>query len=160
LSHAREISPGIAIDMAAKGDVDMADAIPKAQGPNDVADLLQTNHNDAFAFSHTEALALELYDQLQELELQRSLLEAQQSGRHYAGTWRLWTLTNLAAAHVHDVSALSDDAVQEQLTIAQDEVVKAKAEYEIRNRISHNVLVMDPVLKAVHGGEKTGFAEK
>ena len=59
-----------------------------------------------------------------------------------------------------DVSALSDDAVQEQLTTAQDEVVKAKAEYEIRNRISHNVLVMDPVLKAVHGGEKTGFVEK
>jgi hypothetical protein len=61
---------------------------------------------------------------------------------------------------VLDVSALSDDAVQEQLTTAQDEVVKAKAEYEIRNRISHNVLVMDPVLKAVHGGEETGFFEK
>jgi hypothetical protein len=61
---------------------------------------------------------------------------------------------------VLDVSALSDDAVEEQLTTAQDEVVKAKAEYEIRNRISHNVLVMDPVLKAVHGGEETGFSEK
>jgi ribosomal protein S5 len=38
--------------------------------------------------------------------------------------------------------------------------MEAKAEYEIRNRITHNVLVMDPVLKAVHGGERTGFAEK
>jgi len=38
--------------------------------------------------------------------------------------------------------------------------MEAKAEYEIRNRITHNVLVMDPVLKAVHGGEHTGFAEK
>lgn len=60
----------------------------------------------------------------------------------------------------HDVSALSDDDLQEQLTIAQREAMEAKAEYEIRNSISHNVLVMDPVLKAVHGGEHTGFAEK
>ncbi|RYN26721.1 hypothetical protein AA0118_g226 [Alternaria tenuissima] len=36
----------------------------------------------------------------------------------------------------------------------------ARAEYEIRNKITHNVLVMDPVLKAVYEGEQTGFAEK
>ena len=38
--------------------------------------------------------------------------------------------------------------------------MEARAEYEIRNKIVHNVLVMDPVLKAVHGGEQTPFAEK
>jgi hypothetical protein len=38
--------------------------------------------------------------------------------------------------------------------------MEAKAEYEIRNSITHNVLVMDPVLKAVHGGERTEYAEK
>lgn len=59
-----------------------------------------------------------------------------------------------------DVSALSDDELQEQLTIAQRDVIEAKAEFEIRNRVIHNVLVMDPVLKAVHGGERTGLAEK
>lgn len=36
----------------------------------------------------------------------------------------------------------------------------AQAEYELRNRISHNVLLMDPVLKAVHGGEDTDDAER
>ena len=79
--------------MASKGDVVMADATPRSQGADDVGDLLQTNHSDAFAFSHTEALALELYDQLQELELQRSLLEAQQSGGCYAGT-RLFVISD------------------------------------------------------------------
>lgn len=59
-----------------------------------------------------------------------------------------------------DTSALSNDALQEQLIIAQREAMEAKAEYEIRNRIMHNVLVMDPVLKAVHGAEHAGFAEK
>jgi hypothetical protein len=50
--------------------------------------------------------------------------------------------------------------MQEQLTIAQREAMEAKAEYEIRNRITHNVLVMDPILKAVHGGGRTSYAEK
>ncbi|CBX99880.1 hypothetical protein LEMA_P074690.1 [Plenodomus lingam JN3] len=38
--------------------------------------------------------------------------------------------------------------------------MEAKAEYELRNRITHNVLVMDPVLKAVHGDADTRAAEK
>ena len=59
-----------------------------------------------------------------------------------------------------DVSALPDDVLQEQLTIAEREAMDAKAEYELRNRITHNVLVMDPTLKAVHGGERTDYAKK
>jgi hypothetical protein len=70
----------IAINMASKGDVEMVDATAKLQDPNDYADLLQTDHSDAFAFSETEKLALQLYDQLKELELELSLLQAQQSG--------------------------------------------------------------------------------
>jgi len=68
--------------------------------------------------------------------------------------------TNLFAAHVPDVSTLSEDVLQEQLMVAQREAVEAKAEYELRNQISHNVLVMDPVRKAVHGGENTESAKK
>ncbi|KAL6706585.1 hypothetical protein ACN47E_005341 [Coniothyrium glycines] len=128
--------------MAAVHDVQMMDATAKAPDPNDYADLLQTNHTDAFAFSETEKLALQLYDQLHDLELQQSLHLAHQ------------------AAQARDFSHLSDDEVQEQLTIAQHEAMEAKTEYEMRNRITHNVLVMDPVLKAVHGGDQTGFAEK
>ena len=66
--------------MAAKGDVDMPDAPAQRQSPADYADMLQTTHSDAFTFSETEQLALDLYDQLRELELQQSLLQAQQSG--------------------------------------------------------------------------------
>lgn len=43
--------------------------------------LLETMHCDAFAFSEQEQLALELHDQLRELELQKSLLEAQSESR-------------------------------------------------------------------------------
>jgi hypothetical protein len=61
---------------------------------------------------------------------------------------------------VPDVSTLSDDDLQEQLTRAEQEAMEAKAEYEMRNKITQNALAMDPVLKAVHGGEGTGFAER
>jgi hypothetical protein len=66
--------------MATKNDVDMEDATIKLRDPTDYADLLQTNHSDTFAFSESEKRALELYDQLRELELEQSLLQAQQTG--------------------------------------------------------------------------------
>ena len=69
--------------MATKPDTEMADATDRVQGTQDYTDLLQTNHSDAFAFSESEKLALDLYDQLRELELQRSLLQAQQSGTSF-----------------------------------------------------------------------------
>lgn len=59
-----------------------------------------------------------------------------------------------------DISELSDDDIQEQLTIAEHEAMEARVEYELRNRITRNVLAMDPVLKAIHGGESTDYAEK
>jgi hypothetical protein len=60
----------------------------------------------------------------------------------------------------HDPSAVPDDLLEERLTVAQREAMEARAEYEIRNKITHNVLAMDPVLKAVHDGEQTLFAER
>lgn len=59
-----------------------------------------------------------------------------------------------------DVYTLSDDDLQEQLIVAERAAMEAKAEYELRNKITHNVLVTDPVFKAVHGGEVTDSAEK
>jgi hypothetical protein len=67
--------------MATSDDVDMVDATTKVQDPNDYSTLLRTNHSDAFAFSAAEELALRLYDQLRELELQQSLLQVQQTSR-------------------------------------------------------------------------------
>lgn len=67
----------------------MADAAIQTLDGGDIGDLLQTNHSDAFAFNETEKLALELYDQLQELELQQSLLQAQEAGTLCCRTDRL-----------------------------------------------------------------------
>jgi hypothetical protein len=127
----------------------------QAISANDYSDLLQTPHADAFAFSETEQFALQLYDQLRELELEKSLLEAHANGtsssRHVQVRERR---SNELAVDVSDISALSDDVLHEHLMTAEREAMEAKAKFEIRNRISHNVLIMDPVLKAVHGGQQ------
>jgi hypothetical protein len=81
--------------MAATEDVEMVDATTRPHDPNDYAELLQTNHCDAFAFSESEKLALQLYDELRELELQQSLLEAQQAGSHTWSALSLPALTRL-----------------------------------------------------------------
>lgn len=60
----------------------MADAPAAPKNPRDYSDLLETNNTDAFAFSDREKLVLGLYHQLTELELQRSLLEAQNEGSY------------------------------------------------------------------------------
>jgi hypothetical protein len=83
------------IIMAPKQDVDMADSPPKPQDPNDYADLLQTNYTDAFAFTETEKLALGLYDQLREVELQQSLLHAHRDGTYVSTCALPWVLSNL-----------------------------------------------------------------
>lgn len=70
------------------------------------------------------------------------------------------TIANLSAANVADVSMLSDDDLQEQLIVAEREAMEAKAEHDLHNKITHNVLVTDPVHKAVHGGDETDFSEK
>lgn len=54
---------------------------------------------------------------------------------------------------------LSDEDLQEQLTVAEREAMEAKAEYDLRNRITHNVLATDPVLKAVHVHSDTDLEE-
>ena len=68
------------LNMSTMNDITMGDAATNTQNPDGYSDLLQTPHSDAFAFSESEALALELYDQLRELELQRALIEAQDDG--------------------------------------------------------------------------------
>lgn len=72
----------------------------------------------------------------------------------------LTSKTDVLAARVPDGSTLSDDDLEERLIAAEREAMAAKAEYDLRNKITHNVLVTDPVLKAVHGDERSDLAEK
>ncbi|KAF2500817.1 hypothetical protein BU16DRAFT_557265 [Lophium mytilinum] len=112
---------------------------PKTQESSDEI-FTQTTHNDAFAFSASEQLILDRYDEEQELQLEIALLKAQGQPR--------------------DLAAISDDVLDEQLIIAEREALEARAEYLLRNKVTQSILAIDPVLKTVHGGANITDAER
>ncbi|OJD39991.1 uncharacterized protein BKCO1_200055 [Diplodia corticola] len=117
---------------------------PASQEPDD--ETLDALAADAAAvvLSDREKLVLQLYHQVRELELESSLLQAQQND------------TTSAPSDEH----LSDDEVAQQLIAAERAAMEARASYMIRNKITDQVLTMDPVIKAVHGGSTTSFEER
>jgi hypothetical protein len=49
---------------------------------------------------------------------------------------------------------------EEELTTARQELLKAKATYQVRNNVIKSVLIANPILKAVHGGKNATIAEQ
>ncbi|MCJ1361128.1 hypothetical protein MMC16_000225, partial [Acarospora aff. strigata] len=103
-------------------------------------DLVRNVSRDVVSFSEREQQVLDLYETLQEFELERSMLEAQKTVRPVS---------------VDDVSELHN-----QLGTAQEELLKAKAAYSLKRQITENVLMTDPIIKAVHSGTEAAFAER
>ncbi|KAL2000365.1 hypothetical protein VTN02DRAFT_3215 [Thermoascus thermophilus] len=80
---------------------------------------------DVLSLSDKEALILRLYDQIQEQDLERALLE-------------------------QDLEEPSGDDIEEQLAVAERELLEARATYTVRRKAVESVLMADPCLKAVH----------
>ncbi|RDL42261.1 Uncharacterized protein BP5553_02240 [Venustampulla echinocandica] len=91
-------------------------------------------------FSEQEQRVLDLYERMEELQLEIALLKVQ--------------------------GVLSQDmdeeteASQADINTAQQDLLKAKAAYQVRNSIIENVLVANPILKAVHSGNNATIAEQ
>ncbi|PMD64073.1 uncharacterized protein K444DRAFT_583800 [Hyaloscypha bicolor E] len=85
-----------------------------------------------------EKRILDVYDRLEELRLDIALLKAQ--------------------------GVLSQDepleVSQDDLTTARQELLTAKAAYQVRNNVIESVLIANPILKAVHGGKNATIAEQ
>ncbi|GME63510.1 uncharacterized protein LTHEOB_3920 [Neofusicoccum parvum] len=105
---------------------------------------MNTPDADALVLSDPEKLVLQLYQQVRELELERALVEAQQSD----------------APSPSSDETLSDDEVAQQLLVAEREAMEARASYLLRNKIVEQVLITDPVIRAVHAGSNASFDER
>ncbi|KAK7512494.1 uncharacterized protein IWZ02DRAFT_87887 [Phyllosticta citriasiana] len=92
-------------------------------------DSLGTPESDAITLAAKEQLVLRLWDQLRELELERALLEAE----------------NKATPPSHT------DTSPDALLTAERAALDSRATYLLRNRITDQVLITDPILKTVHG---------
>ena len=53
-----------------------------------------------------------------------------------------------------------EENLRDAISKAEHEAMEARADYVLRNKIIENVVIADPVLKAVHGGRDETFADR
>lgn len=100
---------------------------------------------DMLSLSDKEALILRLYDQIQELDLEKALLE---QGTRRSRHSFLSLLRFLSAST--ELEEPSGDNIDEQLAVAERELLEARATYTVRRKAVESVLMTDPSLKAIH----------
>ncbi|KAI9929015.1 hypothetical protein ASPWEDRAFT_37052 [Aspergillus wentii DTO 134E9] len=93
-------------------------------GEVSLLELAADDPRDAVSLSEKEALILQLYNQAQEQELEKALLQ-------------------------QEPESLSGNA-EEQLATAERELLESRATYTVRRKAVGTVLMTDPTLKAVH----------
>ncbi|OQD89756.1 hypothetical protein PENANT_c002G07123 [Penicillium antarcticum] len=88
-------------------------------------DYAADDSRDVVTLSDKEALVLQLYSRIQEQQLEKAVLE-------------------------QNLESLSGENAEEQLAIAERELLEARSTYTVRRKAVHTILMTDPILKAVH----------
>ena len=91
--------------------------------------LTHTPSTDAFAFSETEQTILSLWDQLQELQLERALVQVQPAVT---------------------IPAPTTPSLGPELAAAEQALLETRTTHTLQQNTTINVLIADPILKAVH----------
>ena len=63
-------------------------------------------------------------------------------------------------SHLPDEHSLTDEELGVQVKIAEKECLEARATYSLRQSVVEDVLIVDPVLKAVHSGLNATATER
>ncbi|KAJ5494174.1 hypothetical protein N7463_010261, partial [Penicillium fimorum] len=88
-------------------------------------DYSADDSRDVVTLSDKEALVLQLYNQIQEQQLEKALLE-------------------------QELESSSGADPEEQLTIAERELLEARSTYTVRRKAVRTILMTEPILKSVH----------
>ena len=102
---------------------------------------------DALPFYETEGRVLALWDQLNELKLEIALMEAQANPPE----GELGPQASLLAL-TRQAEVLNEMDLDATLKEAERECLEARAAYALKQSIVEDILVADPILKAVHSG--------
>ncbi|KAJ5916546.1 hypothetical protein N7504_000561 [Penicillium tannophilum] len=88
-------------------------------------DYAADDTRDVTTLSEKEKLVLQLAERVQEQQLEKALLK-------------------------QELEPFSGDNVEEELAIAERELLEARATYTVRRKAARTILMTDPILKAVH----------
>ncbi|KAG4415898.1 hypothetical protein IFR04_010973 [Cadophora malorum] len=107
-------------------------------GSQNAADVEMSDVQSPPLMTEDEKRVLEVYDRLEQLQLEIALLKAQ--------------------------GVLSQDepsdASEEEIAAAAQDLLKAKSLYFLRGNIIENVLITNPILRAVHGSNNATIVEQ
>lgn len=111
-------------------------------------------------FTEQEQRVLDIYDRMEELQLEIALLKSQ--GTLSRGIAILHSHPTILSPQscVLTLPDEPDEVSAEDIKTAQQELLQAKTAYQLRNNIVENVLVANPILKAVHSGSNASIAEQ
>ncbi|TGO71475.1 hypothetical protein BELL_0570g00010 [Botrytis elliptica] len=94
--------------------------------------------NDIPPLSEQEKRILEVYDKLEELQVEIALLKAQ------------------GVISSEEQEEVTDEVIQQ----AEKDLLESKANYSLRSKIIENVIIANPILKAVHAGSNASVIEQ
>ncbi|KAF7884324.1 uncharacterized protein EAF02_004660 [Botrytis sinoallii] len=94
--------------------------------------------NDVPPLSEQEKRILEVYDKLEELQVEIALLKAQ------------------GVISSEEQEEVTDEDIQQ----AEKDLLESKANYSLRSKIIENVIIANPILKAVHAGSNASVIEQ
>ncbi|TGO43037.1 hypothetical protein BHYA_0004g01640 [Botrytis hyacinthi] len=95
--------------------------------------------NDIPPLSEQEKRILEVYDKLEELQVEIALLKAQG-----------------VISSEEQEEEVTDEVIQK----AEKDLLESKANYSLRSKIVENVIIANPILKAVHAGSNASVIEQ
>ncbi|KAJ5950873.1 uncharacterized protein N7479_009286 [Penicillium vulpinum] len=101
-------------------------SLPHLQsGEVTLLDYSADDSRDVVTLSDKETLVLQLYNQVQEQRLEKAFLE-------------------------QELESFSGADPEEQLAIAERELLEARSTYTVRRKAARTILITEPILKAVH----------
>ena len=128
------------------------DVPPDIPTINEFASYANDDPSDTLLFYEAEGRLLSLWDQLNELKLEISLLEAQSNSPS--------PLPPPPHSEDEAPNPHSEETLTAALKTAEKECLEARAAYTLKQSAIEDVLVTAPILKAVHSGSKATATER
>lgn len=138
-------------------------SLPHLQsGEVTLLDYSADDSRDVVTLSDKEALVLQLYNQVQEQQLEKAFLEQGTSDKSFAMLkfffssflvlfFLLFCLSSFLIAFILlELESFSGADAEEQLAIAERELLEARSTYTVRRKAVRTILMTEPILKAVH----------
>ena len=115
---------------------------------------------DTVPFYEIEGQVLALWDQLNELNLEKTLLETQAKGQESQGILSLRQFIEQSNQPRTGEQTLSDQDTIENLKLAEAQCLEAQAEYMLRQSVVEDAIIASPILNAVHAGSNATGTER